>query len=119
MAITLCIQRANLDVDEMLIRTIFQQAFDEDMNELIIKIDEHILFDHILAINYKSFFIHLKHSTFRINLFIKDIHNYGFAQLSFGNIYVQFISKMEFYIFTSPHSSYHNSHNFTTWNITL
>ena len=97
-----CIQCNNAEPDEKLIRTLFQIAFDED---LISHID-------------KSF-VYFKHSNFILDLFRKDIIDNGFAYFSFKQVYNQYISDMEYIIYTSPNHSIHNSSNVITWSITL
>jgi hypothetical protein len=100
------IQCTNLEVDEQFIRILFQNAFDED------------LISHIVQ-NDRSFVIYFKQSNFSLDLFRKDILDNGFAYFSFKQVYNQYISDMEYIIYTSPNHSIHNSSNVITWSITL
>ena len=117
MPVMFCIERTNMNVDDKFIRILFEHAFDEDMDQLIEKIVEHVRTDHKTGIKYKTFFVYLFRSTIRINLFRQDIANVGFAEFSFGEVYNHFISQKEFIIYTLPGSSMHYSKSMTTWKI--
>ena len=117
MPVMFCIERTNMVVDERFIRILFEHAFDEDMEQLIDKIVEHVRTDHLTGIKYKTFFVYLFRSTIRINIFRQEISKNGFAHFSFGEVYNQFISQNEFVIYNFPGSSVHNSKKVTTWRI--
>ena len=115
MAFTLCIKRTNMEVDEPFIRTLFINAFDDDLiSHIVGQVSTDI--DGTL---YKSFILHFKQNTFRFNLFLQDIIQFGVALFSFTQVYNQYISAKEFIIYTSPNHSMHNSSKSITWSITL
>ena len=113
MAFSFCIQRTNMDVDEQFIRLLFINAFDDDLISHIVQVI------HSDGILYKSFIVYFTHNTFRINLFLQDIIHFGFAYFSFTEVYNQYISAMEYIVYTSPNHSMHNSSKTITWSITL
>ena len=85
MAISLCIPRAAMWANEMLIRILFDKAFQDIDGNLIQSIVVHERTDPVSKEKYKTIFIYFNYITKELSSYREKIATQGFTQFIFGS----------------------------------